>query len=255
MLGFNGGLLGVRKVPTAGSASGMWFQNEQSVAKRAGIWPAVLSDQYWANVVLLLSCDGSNGSTTFTDLSNSNHTITATGASVSTAEKQFGTGSLRVDNAQYITTPNSSDFSFPGDFTVEMWAKFDASQSAAYATLFELGAYNDGILVRSDGLYLTGGLYDSSISLVNTSWRHYAVTRSGTQVRLFYDGASQTLDNSTVSATLNAANAAVRFGATRHSGADGSNYMQGYIDMIRITKNISRYNANFTVPTAPFPNG
>ena len=39
MLGFNGGLMGVRKVPTTGSASGLWFQNEQSVAKRAGIWP------------------------------------------------------------------------------------------------------------------------------------------------------------------------------------------------------------------------
>jgi hypothetical protein len=42
MLGFNGGLMGVRKVPGAGSASGLWFQNEQSVALRAGIWPAVV---------------------------------------------------------------------------------------------------------------------------------------------------------------------------------------------------------------------
>jgi hypothetical protein len=40
MLGFNGGLMGVRRVPTAGAASGLWFQNEQSVAQRAAIWPA-----------------------------------------------------------------------------------------------------------------------------------------------------------------------------------------------------------------------
>ena len=40
MLGFNGGLMGVRKVPTSGAASGLWAPNEQSVAKRAGIWPA-----------------------------------------------------------------------------------------------------------------------------------------------------------------------------------------------------------------------
>ena len=39
MLGFNGGLLGVRKVPAIGSASGLWMPNEQSVARRAGIWP------------------------------------------------------------------------------------------------------------------------------------------------------------------------------------------------------------------------
>ena len=41
MLGVNGGLLGLRKVPTTGSASGLWFQNEQSLAQRAGIWPVV----------------------------------------------------------------------------------------------------------------------------------------------------------------------------------------------------------------------
>jgi len=39
MLGFNGGLLGVRKVPTTSNATGLWFPNEQSVAQRAGIWP------------------------------------------------------------------------------------------------------------------------------------------------------------------------------------------------------------------------
>ena len=39
MLGFNGGLLGVRRVPSGDTASGLWFQNEQSVAKRALIWP------------------------------------------------------------------------------------------------------------------------------------------------------------------------------------------------------------------------
>lgn len=40
MLGFNGGLLGVRRVSAAGSASGLWMPNEQSVAQRSGIWPA-----------------------------------------------------------------------------------------------------------------------------------------------------------------------------------------------------------------------
>jgi hypothetical protein len=39
MLGFNGGLMGVLRTPTTNTASGLWFQNEQSVAKRAAIWP------------------------------------------------------------------------------------------------------------------------------------------------------------------------------------------------------------------------
>jgi hypothetical protein len=44
MLGFNGGLMGVRRTPTGSASSGLWFQNEQSVAQRAGIWPIVVSD-------------------------------------------------------------------------------------------------------------------------------------------------------------------------------------------------------------------
>jgi hypothetical protein len=44
MLGFNGGLMGVRRTPTGSAASGLWFQNEQSVAKRAAIWPSVITN-------------------------------------------------------------------------------------------------------------------------------------------------------------------------------------------------------------------
>ena len=40
MLGFNGGLLGVRKVLSTAGASGLWMPNEQSVARRAEIWPS-----------------------------------------------------------------------------------------------------------------------------------------------------------------------------------------------------------------------
>jgi hypothetical protein len=48
MLGFNGGLLGKRRVPTVGVASGLWLPNEQSVARRDGIWPEfVIGYRYW----------------------------------------------------------------------------------------------------------------------------------------------------------------------------------------------------------------
>jgi len=39
MLGFNGGLMGVRRATTGRSASGLWFPNEQSAAKSVGLWP------------------------------------------------------------------------------------------------------------------------------------------------------------------------------------------------------------------------
>lgn len=40
MIGLNSGLIGVRRVPTTDSASGLWVPNEQSLAKRAAIWPS-----------------------------------------------------------------------------------------------------------------------------------------------------------------------------------------------------------------------
>jgi hypothetical protein len=38
-IGNNGGLIGVRRVPTTSNASGIWDADEQSLAKRAAIWP------------------------------------------------------------------------------------------------------------------------------------------------------------------------------------------------------------------------
>ena len=48
-LGNNGGLMGLRRVPSSGSASGMWDCDEQSLAKRAALWPANVSGsfRYW----------------------------------------------------------------------------------------------------------------------------------------------------------------------------------------------------------------
>lgn len=48
MLGLNSGLLGVRRVPAGGNATGLWTPNEQSLAQRAGIWPIVGAGRFFA---------------------------------------------------------------------------------------------------------------------------------------------------------------------------------------------------------------
>jgi hypothetical protein len=48
MLGVNGGLIGKRRVPTVGGASGLWLLNEQNLAIRGNIWP-VLADYTWTS--------------------------------------------------------------------------------------------------------------------------------------------------------------------------------------------------------------
>ena len=77
------------------------------------------------------------------------------------------------------------------------------------------------------------------------TWTHIAITRSGTTARMFYDGtqvASATTAHDFVDAAF-------------YIGQDGgSNAFIGYIDDLRITKGYARYTANFTPPTAAFPN-
>lgn len=51
MIGSNGGLLGSRRVPSTSSARGVWTANEQSLAKRAGIWPGTPGIETFSPVI------------------------------------------------------------------------------------------------------------------------------------------------------------------------------------------------------------
>jgi hypothetical protein len=251
MLGFNGGLMGVRRTPTGSAASGLWFQNEQSVAKRAAIWPIAGGDSYWANVSLLLHMDGSNGSTTFTDSSSNAITVTGYGnAQISTAQSKFGGASAYFDgNGDYLLTASSlAPFQMgTGDFTVEAFIR-PAESVASYRSL--IGLQSGDI----DTLYILSGqlTWYSSGSAAGTiavdTWYHVAVTRQGTSLRTFIDGVL--VNTSTNSNDMT-------FGRLRvgTSAVLTSEWFQGWMDELRITKGVARYTANFTAPTAPFPNG
>jgi hypothetical protein len=48
MLGFNGGLIGQRRVTTPSAARGLWTLNEQVMAKRQQLWPSLgVEYRYW----------------------------------------------------------------------------------------------------------------------------------------------------------------------------------------------------------------
>lgn len=58
MLGFNGGRLGLLNEPTQSAASGLWFPNEQSVAKREAIWPSSFDSSSLAYISAVELADG-----------------------------------------------------------------------------------------------------------------------------------------------------------------------------------------------------
>lgn len=252
MLGLNSGLLGVRRVPTTGSASGLWVPNEQSLAKRAEIWPLVPElDPYFANVSLLLHMDGSNGSTTFTDSSSNAFAVTATNASISTARSKFGTGSYRRDSSSsYLTTPANTALQLgTGDFTVEFWIYLDdvSSQDRGF---FEygggLGAGVDGatlwvVATGGDPTVISGGTVSAA------TWTHVAITRASGSMKAFING-TQAGSTYTSSENFTQNQATIGYLFSTSYGFTGN------LDDLRITKGVARYTANFTPPTAAFPN-
>jgi hypothetical protein len=135
--------------------------------------------------------------------------------------------------------------------------------------VYLLSLSNDGFISRPNGsgispirLDTTGGQYRLNVSSDGSSfglnatnwgtpsantWQHIALTRSGNVWRLFLDGTQS--GTTTNSITPFASTDSMIIGAR----TTAANFIDGYIDELRITKGIARYTANFTPPTAPFP--
>jgi hypothetical protein len=221
-----------------------------------------------ANTVLCLHCDGTNGSTTFTDDSASAHTMTATTTGVvDTAQQKFGTASLKCTgaNANGLRTPDSADFAFgSGDFTIDMWVRFNSIaanvnilvaqvSSSINDYAFELFYYqpNGNLYFR----YTTGGVNASTID-INRAWSpstgvwyHVAFVRSGSTGRLYVDGSKLGTDG-TMSGSIWDSGQTLCIG--HEDVAAGQFPLNGWLDEVRISKGIARWTANFTPPSAPY---
>jgi hypothetical protein len=214
-------------------------------------------DHDLANVSLLLHGNGTNGSTTITDSSPSPKTVTAFGnAQISTTQSKFGGSSIAFDGAgDYLDVGSNSAFGYGlSDFTIELWVYRNVSSEVQ--VILDQRAGTPGQLVptlyfnatalfyyANGGNLITGGVVPVS------QWVHIAVSRSGTSTRLFINGLQT---GSTFTDTFNYINSPVRIG-DGNDGVSPTVSLNGYIDDLRITKGVARYTANFTPPTAPFP--
>ena len=217
--------------------------------------------KYRSSAVLsnvLLHLDGTNGSTTFTDVYG--HTFTAhSGAALATAQAKFGTASLDLTaNTGWISTPDANEFHFTGDFTVEGW--YRPGSFPANNALFGKranGGVNDSIVlfVTSAGKLRCQATnngsswgYDqtSTATMTVNTWSHWAAVRSGSTITCYLDGTG--FGAATLTGRLDQVN-----GADVTVGADaGSPSLKaiGYIDEFRFSP-VARYTSNFT-PAGPF---
>ena len=253
-----------------------WLPGYKAVAANGATWDVAVSwlpggsstwnpgvDPYFANVSLLLSMDGGNGSTSFADSSLNNVALTPGGSAVmSTAQSKFGGSSFDagVSTQARLTAASGDNFAFPGDFTVECWAYFTQT-GIGYQGL--VSTYTTGdqtawvLVLETDStiaFYGSAGSNWAINAITSTvpstnAWHHIAVSRTGTAIRVFLDGAVILNDTSSTS---------VASGTTLEIGnyayfPGGRSALRGYIDEVRITKGVARYTAAFTPPTAAFP--
>lgn len=221
-------------------------------------------DPYFNNVVLLSSFDGSNGSTTFTDESNTGHTLTANGnAQLSSAQSKFGTASLHLDGTgDYVSIPSSQDWNLgAANYTFEMWVRPDALTAVSTPHLYCQGA--SGNVLRAY-LAATGAGGEAGVemsvpgtggdpnSVVTGDWHHIVAERYQDIGRTYVNGV-MTGKSTGSTAMRDYPTASMMIGALY----DGSNTLNGYISEVRMTYGIARYNSDsgYVVPTEPFPRG
>ncbi len=241
---------------------------EQSLALSAtGL--AAATDPSLANVTLLLNMDGANGSTSVTDAKG--HPMTAgTGVSLTTAQVKNGTAALGITGFGGLSTPASADFSTAaGDFTFEGWIRqtgFAQGSNVNSGVIAMVGAPNlptwQVTVMRSGALVFVpgaggawGGAYYSPAGTIPlNAWRHIAVVRTGSTLKMFVNGA-QVYSNAaafgpTPSGTLYLGS---YYGCAGGPAANWCDNFVGQMDDVRFTKGVARYTAAFTPPAGPHP--
>lgn len=243
-----------------------WRANNTPMAERNAFYlgysvffstPPAPTDPNFASVSTLLSFDGTNGSTTFTDTAGSPLTWTASGnAQLSTTDPKFGSACLLLDGAgDYISSAFSLATSgFPGDFTVEAWVRPAATGGTSFRQIYGTGINAGGLVFGLNNGIPYFGRYGVAVDVNGTSvlstteYTHVAVSRSGTSVRLFVNGVQE---GSTFTNGVAYPNAPSAIFIGSENGTD--QFFNGRIDEYRITRGVARYTANFTPPTVAFP--
>jgi len=223
-------------------------------------------DPNYSNVVLLLHCDGANGSNTFIDNSPLARSQASAPATINTSVQKFGTGSLQASGGigGYVSYNDSPDWWFDnGQFTIECWARRTAAISGVRSLVAQWpsGSSNLGwffgfngtqfgffySLLGTDNPFI-GGAYTPTLN----AFDFFAVDRDASGVIRVYAGTPagmSVIASATVTASF--------FNSTTSLlvGNDGTNNrgFPGQLDDIRITKGIARYAGTIAAPTEAFP--
>jgi hypothetical protein len=210
--------------------------------------------------------DGANGTSVFPDASARTKTPTniVLPVAIDTANPKFGSASANFTGG-YLWYAPSPDFDMgAGDFTVEMWAKFNDASLYSRAFLFYQADVNGlkgtfGVSkttsdLLSMSLHSDAGtfVFTGTVPVSRNVWYHLAMVRSGNTLTLYKNGAVEL--SGPISGTVPVVTSQFGVGIVGeyiygYGGYYGTQ-MMGWLDDFRITKGVARYTGPFTPPAA-----
>jgi hypothetical protein len=248
--------------PNTSNANGIWTLRDGFRSRKGGLWPLASNDPFFSNVALLLSMDGTNGSTTFTDSSSYRHTVTSSNSTVSTSIKKFGDGSCSFGGNGALSIADFFSFHLSyNDFTFEFWTYLNSTtgvfihkRASYYDVPYLYFSCNGGTLffwATSNGSSwdIASGFSFGNTALSTGQWHHVALVRSGSEIANYVNGAKSPNTITTFLPIHNGGNNPIRI------GGDPSHayFLNGYIDDLRITNGIARFSTDFIPPTQALP--
>jgi len=191
------------------------------------------------------------------DVSDSQHSLESVNGNIGYGVGKFNNCPV-FTGTEYLKTAPHSDWNIGSkDFTIELWTKFTSVNT------------NDLIGYRGTGnndvwrFYIGGtgtikfqSVYGGSteINITTTypgglstgTWYHMALVREGSEFRFYVDGIK--IGSGTDSSALHYYE---NVGTLNIGMVDSGYYMNGYLDEVKLSIGIARYNQDFTAPTRP----
>jgi len=212
---------------------------------------------------LLIHSDTTDGRGTFTDSSPGNIPITTGGGDPTheTEQSKFGASSLYVDGDDYLDVGGAvaahTDVFYDVDgldFTYDFWVNRTGSGRRGLISSHDGTADDIEIEFTSANKIMGGFRKDASnfhgitttTALSANTWYHIALIRHNGLLKIYVNG--------TLEATHNTVWTGDIYNRTGKLfiGRYGTMYHQGYLDEIRISVGIARWQSNFTPPTRPY---
>jgi len=223
--------------------------------KGAGAPPAT-TDAQFNYVTMLLHGDGTNGAqnNTFLDSSASPLTITRNGNTTQGSFSPYGSNwSNYFDGSgSYLSLSSNTSLNFgTGDFTIECWLNIASLNGGVLIDFRPASTNGDYPLIYQAGsgleFYASGGAQISSGTVTKGTWFHFALCRSGSSMKMFFNG---TQTGSTYTASVNYSVGST-LGIGTSTFALGSSILDGYISNLRVLKGTALYTTTFTPSTTP----